>query len=539
MLVEMKQIHVPNKKNEKLKNSQRRWWMKYLKLIVVMLVLFCITGSQTTKSYEFDPLCKGYPFMFRSISQAGYFHMLSDPCRESQFRDVRTGRLIQKIQNKEDVYGPIILNDYIYTASSNDKKVFDAMTLINRDGQKLELNVRDGGLLFFFDDQIIQIHQENDFDKTKFWRTDGDEILWEFEIPKNQNISWSNGLHGEENRRDYIWIKNGTAKNTKVIDIRNGNTIFQINKQSFEPIKTNGLLSVCVVSDPDQKYPCIIVVDMDNGEVVWEMESDDFIDCFIHGDKATIILGRTPMDPWEETYQTIIVVGKNNGLEAEYKVSVPLPTSRGHDYLVNAKEHILCYSTPSEPYFIIKDARIDRTIWKPSDESQLKSVAFYDDILLINSAQNIKALDLNTLEVLWKHNVCNSYKIAEYDGLEYVLSNSTISVKDVRFDVIEPYEYDVSGIDGYAEYIPTKYGLLAICATGNNNSFNDIRLMRPGIEEPVYSYFQQSGWLKEWERTDNEDYIKLTWKFHGTKVEERIWYLHIPTGVTLSSIPKE
>jgi len=513
--------------------------MKKLRFVAVSLILFSFIGSGIAISDDKKCELEGYPYYFTSISQAGYFKMVSPECEDTHFRDIRTGRLINTINDEEYSVEPMIMGDYIFLRHRKDNQFTGLMTLIDRDGAKKEFDTKNGNQLFFFDDEVIQIHQEYYSGGVRFWREVNGETIWEFDIPDDDDLgmTWTTGIQEREviqtndRHRDYLWICDGLKLETKVYDIRDGTVAFQIDNTSKFYLRTNGLLSVAVLYGFEEKDPCVTVFNMDTGKILWECEKEEYFRCFVYEDKATIIMGDKPEKSWEEIKHKVYVIDKNNGLEAEYEFTVPQPINPRNKYLLKAKEHIICCSIPVYPGFVIIDARIDDIFWKPEDNYFMVHPRFYGDTLLLsNSSKILEALDLNTHEILWKYECFTGGKTVEYDGLEYIINKDIIKVRDTKFDVIEPYEYDISEIRDSVEYIPTKHGLLIVPNIWGNNSLARIMLMRAGIKEPVYVEYQGSMWVKSWERLEDDDFLKLVIINNMDLTNEKVLYLHIPTG---------
>lgn len=507
--------------------------------VVLLLQIFLPTIGFTKGVVEYSDI--GYPFHYTGISTNGFFQMMSLQKEISEFRDLKTGRLLQQVKHKESLQSPYICyNKYILTDIENINSDTVIYTMVDRDGKKLKHKKSIDSELILFDDKFIELTIKEDSTKREITvsRTNQNkEIIWE-RILQGQRVHAQN-YPKHHYFRKYLWITNLENYKSEIINPVDGKTVMTFD-YCLEKLYSNGQVALCIMYT--KKDWCIKVINLETEKIVWESSKHGHFQSFVNGDKVTMIFATSPKKRFEDIKLEVLVVDRDDGSEEKFTFTVP-STYYTHPLnflkIYDARDHYICYQSLIDGSVVLKDALINRIIWKSEVKYGCRNALFIDDYLLVPAIGYVKLLDLNTLDVLWRFNLTHHQIVAEYEGLEYIKGEDSIAVRDIEFDVIEPYEYDIYDIDGYAEYIPTKYGLLAICATGNNNSFNDIRLMRPGVEKPVYSYSQQSGWMKEWERVENEDYIKLTWKFHGTKVEERIWYLHIPTGVTLPSIPKE
>jgi hypothetical protein len=507
--------------------------------VVLLLQLFLPSIGFTKGIIEYSDI--GYPFYYAGISTDGFFQMMSSQKEISEFRDLKTGRLLHQVEHNESFQNPYICyNKYILTDIENIDSDTVVYTMIDRDGKKLKYKKSIDSELILFDDEFVELIIKDDSAK-------GEIIV--SRINQNKEIIWERTLQGQRvhaqnypkhhSFRKYLWITNFSKSQTEIINPADGKTV-TIFDYYLEKLYSNGQVALCIMFA--KKDWCLKVINLETEKIVWESLKRGHFRTFVDDNKATIIFATSPKKCFENIKLEVFVVDKDDGSEEKFTFTIP-STYYTHPLnflkIYDARGYYICYQSLIDGSVVLKDARINRIIWKSEVKYGCRNALFFDDYLLIPAIGCVKLLDLNTLDVLWKFNLTHHQIVAEYEGLEYVKGEDSVVVRDIEFDVIEPYEYDISDINGYAEYIPTKYGLLAICATGNNNNFNDIRLMRPGIEEPVYSYSQQSGWMKKWERVENEDYIKLIWKFHGTKIEERTWYLHIPTGITLPSIPKE
>ncbi len=501
--------------------------------LIAVIVSSVICGD--VKSRTDDSPCLGYPYFFKSVSQDGFFHMISPNCGKSQFRDVESGRLISVYEHECLDVEPQILNRYVYSVSIDDSERVNTMYLEDRYGSKHTLYPEDGEKLLFFDDEIIQICEEHDKGDSKIWRKVDDEIVWEYKFPADSKLSWSlergtQGLQTNDFYRDYIWIFDGEKPGCQTIDPRDGTVCFEISGYEISNLTTNGNIAIFVTIDSGNSKKTIKVLNLETFEYILEEEKDEYFKCYVYGDKATIISGAKPDGVWDEVIHTVSVVGKNDGLEAQYKVNFPAPYTKGYTFLANAKEHILCYVIPTRNRFIIKDARTNSIIWEPDEKIISPAVRFSENVLIIATSELVEALDTKSFSTLWKHHLTNSQdKIAEFDGLEYIRVEDVIKIKDKKFDCFEPYEFDVSDSQGGVEFIPTKYGLI-IVPNSKYCSFHEIRLLKPGVDKPVYSNYIQERWIDGWERMDNPDYLRLSTTSDETYMKDIVWFLHIPTG---------
>ncbi len=501
-------------------------------IITAFLFLTIAAGKNTTENTGHF----GYPYFFSSVSQDGFFQMISLKCGLSQFRDVESGRLISVYDHDVFADHPEIIGKYIQTLGEDEHGKINEIYLEDRDGNKHTLDPKDGMQILLFDDEIIQLHQEFGKDDRKIWREVDGKIIWELGFSEESGMSGDfgqeiNGFQTTDLFRDYVWIIDNENLEYKVLDPRDGETCYEIGSQILTGFKTNGLLAVLTLENLDHKRKMISVVNTDTWETVFEIKKDEYFKSYIYENKATIVIGPKPSGIWDKITHKVYIIDKDNGLEGEYQVTFPTPYVKGSTSLKNAKEHLLCYSIPTKNGLIIKDARTDTTIWEPDYLIYYPIVRVSGDTMVIgNGSESVIALDTKNFDILWKYRLTNTQEVvAEFDGLEYIRVEHVIKVRDTKFNVIEPYEYDISDSLAEADCIPSKYGLV-IVPNSKYSTLHEISFLKPGIDEPVYSKFIRGRWVESWERMDNPEYIKLSTTSNESYMKDIVWYLHIPTG---------
>ncbi len=518
--------------------------MQRFYLIICFTIILVIIFSVSVSSAENKNSEIGYQFKFAGISDNGFFQMKSDKLGVSEFRDLGSGRLIARIPHTKDFTPSVYDNNKIFLgyAKQDEHYIYNFM---DRNGVESSIKRRAGLEYFTSNNEEIGIKIESFVadNKNKVKLTGSDEngdIVWQKEFFG----SWVQAKAPQNDfvYKHHLWLTNSYDNSTKLVNPADGETLLEFDF-SIRNLQTNGYITI--LSSANLTEPHHLALNMENLETVWTSGKPEPYLTFINSGQLTILFYSTDHNFNEAMKVEGFVVDKDHGLKESYTFTIP-----GYEadlslvspkMIYDAVGHYICHTSADKKHMVLKDARFDLKLLEIDADYYALGAVFHEHYLLYQTLTKCGLIDINKLEHVWKFDITPyQRRVAEFDGLEYIEEVGKIIVRDIKFDSLEPYFYDISGL-GYparVAFIPTKFGLLLIPNSGNNNSFNEITLMKPGIDKPVYSHYIQSGWLKSWERTEDDEIIKLIWTYHGDKIDDDTWYLHVPTGILSTDPPK-
>jgi hypothetical protein len=214
------------------------------------------------------------------------------------------------------------------------------------------------------------------------------------------------------------------------------------------------------------------------------------------------------------------ISSSNGEVKESYKVDLPAKTQPFQYYqdLSLIYENLVFVWVYNPSRLSIIDCKSNRIIKEMSME--MAHAVNYNGNIVIGDQQWTLGMQMSNLSVRWKIETPIVKERRIVGDKEYFLARVLDTINDVYAlkvkivnlidNSLEPYEYFVSPMPGMSACIcPTDIGVLFIPMISWPGKGYSIKLMRPGVPEPIYSITGEDHIFKEWKCTDNKDIIEL------------------------------
>lgn len=444
----------------------------------------------------------------------------------SHLRNARDGQLISVLYHEKIGGIPKLIGDgrmitqELIGREYNDERFLDnnkfRISFISVDGNRVDHFVI--GEKVIWGEKILSVATTKDQEGYFIYKVvtaDDFEVLWETRsrIPEDYNYYLFVIF-------DSLWL----ADHDKfyLLDTLTGNHLMEFdNLKNVQTIVPN----IALLQKQDNNMKTSLLVNIKEKKVLFQSEYENLTSfpLFFSDRDDLIEICRIyySENDYSRYYCNIKRVSSESGeVKESYRIDLPATTQPFQYYqdLSLVYDNLLFIWVYNPSRLAIIDYRTNRIIKEMPME--MAHVVNYDGNIVVGDQQWTLGLEMSNLSIRWKIETPIVKDSCIIGDKKYFLARALDTKNDcyalkVRvvnlFDnSLEPYEYFVSPMPGMSACIcPTDYGVLFIPMINWPGKGYSIKLMRPGVPEPVYSITGEDHIFKEWKYTDNKDIIEL------------------------------
>ncbi|HOO96845.1 MAG TPA: hypothetical protein PKV16_05280 [Caldisericia bacterium] len=481
-------------------------------------------------------------FQIKGISKAGGFYIERSWFRKMTcVRDIKTGRLTNVIEHEPNStyhITPFVQGKFIMDSTYNEDMDKTITKIYDRDDLVATFHTTNNEFIVPFDDELILIEytQEGDFLRLK--RLDEGDTVWERDIPGATKI-YSPHYYNESKR--HIWVYDENEYVLTCVNPIDGKVLLSFYGNVYMHF-SNGDSSLIVTTSETGSYIHLL-----NIYTASEVYSSSYDDNFpinnqfsFHNQK--VILSRRKCDqlPSQKMCEMDVVIIDTMSKEVE-EYAITLPNKNGTLFLrvYDINSEFVVFSNETRQGCIVKELKTDRIVYTSPDIGSVQDVELFGtSYMFVHAGLSCAGVDLENMEIHWVHKSTSMPVICEFEDLLFIRHDDKIRVYDSRFDVWEPYTYNIEKISRNAEFVPTRFGMVVLPTGGSSRDSQDLMLLLPEIDEPIYqAKVNVYEYFSDWEYTSDPEYLKLVRSSLTGRMDVTLW-LHIRTGVLVYENPE-
>lgn len=482
------------------------------KCFFLMLIIFlCLVNSIAYSKIE-NRESNIYPkLLYRNLKEP---YIWLDFGNYAQIRDARTGMLVNNINYEKDESVPVQLLNGEMVAYKDLGDGKQEATKINHKGKR-ESHTFIGSFIVWTEKPIsfVKEYDDNADYLYQAYSADDLKLLWERKAKQNEFVDIFSTF-------DTLWQKE--KDKISLLDPYTGKIRRTIQGNYNLAWLSQGLTLLSSKNKENQKH---IIVDTRFNTIVYQQEFDDprrLVRYYTQGDEVFEVLFGTPSNTFQGRKEKCELkrIALNGEIKGQYTFDLP-PYQESVDWRggISFVHDSFIFNWSYNPSRLNVINYMSNTICAryPLDNGYAFRCG---ENIIIGSSDGVMGIDLKDFSARWRFDAPQRIDEKEINGRKYVASRVydknddcyALKVKVVNLidNSVEPYEYFVSPMPGMSACIcPTDYGVLFIPMASWPGKGFSIKLMRPGVPEPIYSITGEDHIFKEWKYTDNKDIIEL------------------------------